>query len=71
MRTVGVRLCDDSLRAAQLHFHYAGAQGIEVGLVAQLAGHANPNVTLGHYTQVVRGGEVAMAALERAYDLKG
>lgn len=47
------------------------AQGIEVGLVAQLAGHANPNVTLGHYIQAVRGGEVAMAALERAYELEG
>jgi integrase len=43
------------------------AQGIEVGLVAKLAGHANPNVTLGHYTQAVRGGESAVAALERAY----
>jgi integrase len=43
------------------------AQGIEVGLVAKLAGHANANVTLGHYTQAVRGGESAVAALERAY----
>lgn len=43
------------------------AQGIEVGLVAQIAGHANPTVTLGHYTQAVRGGEAAIAALERAY----
>jgi len=43
------------------------AQGIEVGLVAKLAGHANPVVTLGHYTQAVRGGEDAVAALERAY----
>jgi integrase len=43
------------------------AQGIEVGLVAKLAGHANANVTLGHYTQAVRGGENAVAALERAY----
>ena len=43
------------------------AQGIEVGLVAKLAGHANANVTLGHYTQLVRGGEVAVAALEGAY----
>jgi integrase len=43
------------------------AQGVEVGLVAKLAGHANPNVTLGHYTQAVRGGEGAMAALESAY----
>jgi integrase len=43
------------------------AQGIEVGLVAQIAGHANPTVTLGHYTQAVRGGAAALAALEEAY----
>jgi integrase len=43
------------------------AQGIEVGLVASLAGHANPTVTLGHYTQAVRGGEEAVKALEAAY----
>ncbi len=43
------------------------AQGIEVGLAAKLAGHANPNVTLGYYTQAVRGGPEALAALERAY----
>jgi integrase len=43
------------------------AQGIEVGLVAKLAGHANATVTLAHYTQAVRGGEGAVEALERAY----
>lgn len=43
------------------------AQGIEVGLVAQIAGHANPTVTLGHYTQAVRGGAAAIAALDEAY----
>jgi integrase len=43
------------------------AQGIEVGLVAKLAGHASAVVTLGHYTQAVRGGEAAVAALEKAY----
>lgn len=43
------------------------AEGIEVGLVAKIAGHANPTVTLGHYTQAVRGGEAAVEALERAY----
>jgi integrase len=41
-------------------------QGVEVGLVAKMAGHANPNVTLGHYTQAVRGGADAVIALERA-----
>lgn len=43
------------------------AQGVEVGLVAKLAGHSNANVTLGHYTQAVRGGEAALAGLERAF----
>ena len=43
------------------------AQGTEVGLVAQLAGHANANVTLSHYTQAVRGGESAVGVLDRAY----
>jgi integrase len=42
-------------------------QGVEVGLVAKLAGHANPNVTLSVYTQAMRGGESAVAALEQAY----
>jgi integrase len=43
------------------------AKGIEVGLVAMLAGHANATVTLTHYTQAVRGGEAAVQALEEAY----
>ncbi len=43
------------------------AQGIEIGLVAKLAGHANATVTLCHYTQAVRGGEVAVQALEKAF----
>lgn len=43
------------------------AQGVEVGLVAKLAGHANPAVTLGHYTQAVRGGSDALALLDQAY----
>ncbi len=41
--------------------------GVEVGLVAKLAGHSNPAITLGHYTHAVRGGESAVASLERAY----
>ena len=43
------------------------AKGVEVGLVAKLAGHANAVVTLRHYTQAVRGGEAAIKALEEAY----
>lgn len=42
-------------------------QGIELGLVAKIAGHSNPNVTLGHYTQAMRGGAEAAAALEKAF----
>jgi integrase len=43
------------------------AQGIEVGLVAKIAGHSNAAVTLGHYTQAVRSAENALEALERAF----
>ncbi len=46
------------------------ANGVEVGLVAKLAGHANPSVTLGVYTQAVRKGDKVIAALEASY-LKG
>jgi len=43
------------------------AAGVEVGLVAKLAGHASAVVTLGRYTQAVRGGAMAAEALEKAY----
>jgi integrase len=43
------------------------AKGIEVGLVAKLAGHADPAITLSVYTQAVRGGEDAVQELESAY----
>ena len=42
-------------------------QGVEVAVVAQLAGHTNPSVTLGHCMQEVRGGEGAAKALEATY----
>ncbi len=43
------------------------ASGIEIGVVAKLAGHADPAVTLSHYTQPVRDGSGALLALETAY----
>jgi integrase len=43
------------------------AQGIEVGQIAKIAGHASAAVTLGHYTPAVRGSESAVSALERAF----
>ncbi len=47
------------------------AQGVEVGLVAKLAGHSNPAITLGHYTQAVRGGAEALETLDAVYSTKG
>ena len=46
------------------------AQGVEVGLVAKLAGHKNAVVTLSHYTHTMRGGESAVEMLDRAYMVK-
>jgi integrase len=43
------------------------ASGTEIGLIAKLAGHSNPSVTLGHYTRAVRKGDAAIADLEAAY----
>ena len=43
------------------------AQGVEVGLVAKLAGHKSAVVTLSHYTHAMRGGEDAVKTLDRAY----
>jgi integrase len=43
------------------------AAGVEVGLVAKLAGHASAVVTLSHYTQATRGGEAAVEALAAAF----
>jgi integrase len=43
------------------------AQGVEVGLVAKLAGHKSAVVTLSHYTHAMRGGEDAVGALDKAY----
>ena len=64
----GLRLPYVSLHSARHSFiSVLQAQGVEVGLVAKLAGHANPAVTLGHYTQAVRGGGEAVGRLQEAY----
>ena len=47
------------------------ATGIEIAVVAKLAGHADPAVTLSHYTQPVRDGSGAVVALEMAYIRSG
>jgi integrase len=43
------------------------AQGVEVGLVAKLAGHKSAVVTLSHYTHAMRGGEDAVATLDQCF----
>jgi len=45
----------------------SGRQGIDVGLIAKIAAHSNAIVTLGHYTQAVRGVHDVLVTLERAY----
>jgi len=40
---------------------------VEYPNLAQIAGHANPTVTLGHYTQAVRDVSAAVEALELAF----
>ena len=50
---------------AARHFFVSALQaaGTEVPLVAKLVGHSNPNVTLGVYSQAVRGDQDAVEAL--------
>lgn len=45
------------------------AQGVEVGTVAKIAGHANPQITLQHYTHQVRDSAGVMDRLGTAYGL--
>lgn len=45
------------------------AQGVEVGIVAKIAGHANPQITLQHYTHQVRENTGVMDKLNEAYGL--
>lgn len=43
------------------------AEGIEVGLVSKIVGHANPSITIRHYTHPVRAAGDAMERLSKAY----
>lgn len=70
LRKLGVRYVTPH-SARHSYISVMQAQGVEVGLVAQLAGHSNAAVTLTHYTQAVRGGQDAVAKLETAYGVGG
>lgn len=45
------------------------AQGVEIGIVAKIAGHSNPQITLQHYTHQVRDSDGVMDKLNTAYGL--
>jgi integrase len=45
------------------------ARGVEVGLVAKLAGHKSAVVTLSHYTHAMRGGEEAVKMLDQYFSV--
>ena len=66
LRAVGVPLVTPH-SARHTFISTLQASGIELGVIAKLAGHSNVAVTLGHYTQAIRGGEPALEALENAY----
>ncbi len=49
---------------------YLQAQGVEIGLVAKIAGHSSPQITLQYYTHAVREYEGVMDELNAAYGLE-
>lgn len=68
MRWLGLPVTPHSARHAFIST--LQAQGVEVGLVAKLAGHKSAVVTLSHYTHAMMGGEQAIASLDRAFAVK-
>ncbi len=53
--------------ARHMAISHLQAQGVELGVVAKIAGHANPNITLQYYTHAVREHEGVMDELSNAY----
>lgn len=45
------------------------AEGVEVAMVAKIAGHANPQITLQHYSHAVRDSGAVMDKLSTAYGI--
>jgi integrase len=50
-----------------LAISYLQAQGVEVGLVAKIAGHSSPRITLQYYTHAIRENDGIMDKLDQAY----
>ena len=60
-----------SLYAARhMVISYLQAQGVEIGVVAKIAGHSSPQITLQYYTHAVREYDDAMDKLDAAYALE-
>lgn len=56
--------------ARHMVISFLQAQGVEIGMVAKIAGHANPQVTLSYYTHAVRSHDGMMDELTSAYGLE-
>lgn len=56
--------------ARHMAISFLQAQGVEIGLVAKIAGHSSPQITLQYYTHAVREHEGMMDELSKAYGLE-
>lgn len=55
--------------ARHMAISFLQAQGVEIGLVAKIAGHSSPQITLQYYTHAVREYDGMMDELNAAYGL--
>ena len=46
------------------------SEGVSLAIVSAIVGLSNPAVTLGHYTQAIKGGAEAVEILDRAYQVE-
>lgn len=56
--------------ARHMAISFLQAQGVEIGLVAKIAGHSSPQITLQYYTHAVREYDGMMDELNTAYGLE-
>lgn len=56
--------------ARHMAISFLQAQGVEIGLVAKIAGHSSPQITLQYYTHAVRERIGMMDELSKAYGLE-
>ena len=56
--------------ARHMAISFLQAQGVEIGLVAKIAGHSSPQITLQYYTHAVREYDGMMNELNEVYGIK-